>query len=262
MQGCAKGNRDCVYPETQTQTPGKSAPGSSAKGNRSKPHQSPVSSEDEEDDPNVERLETIPDDDENGDEVELPNDAWKQRYHAGDANVQSSREYGSITRQSSETPSLVHDKGSSPTPSTEGSVGHPSLRIVSSSLLQEQSFGFNSSLDTLRNDWSHLPPDLQFYLAYYNQNITFLHYNIKSDHNQLMRPLFIDAALRTESLLYAVVGFAAFQHAIDRQEGKIQDFLQYYNKAVSLLLRSLKTGARASIGTLMTILQLATIEVD
>jgi hypothetical protein len=98
-------------------------------------------------------------------------------------------------------------------------------------------------------------------LAYFDQNITFLHYNIKSDHNQLMRPLMIDAALRTESLLYALVGFSAFQHAVDKQEGKIQDFLQYYNKAVSLLLRSLKAGAQASLGALMTILQLATIEV-
>ncbi|KAM3076950.1 hypothetical protein ACMFMG_003582 [Clarireedia jacksonii] len=255
---CAKGNRECVYPETQTL--GKSAPGASAKGNRSKTHQSPGSSEDEEDDPNVERLETIPDDEVYGDDVEPGNDLPKQYYRAGDVNVQSSREHKSITRQSSETPSLVYDKGSSPTPSTEGSVGYPNLRTASSSLFHEQSFGPASSPGFLRNDWSHLPPDLQFYLDYFNQKITFLHYNIKSDHNQLMRPLIIDAALRTESLLYAVVGFSAFQHAVERREGKIQDFLQYYNKAVSLLLRSLKAGARANLGALMTILQLATIE--
>ncbi|PQE28986.1 C6 finger domain-containing protein [Rutstroemia sp. NJR-2017a BBW] len=250
--------RKCVYPDTQAS--GKSGSGSSGKGGKQKPHQSPGSSEDEEDELNVERLETIPDDDEHGGEAEPSNDAWRQNYRGEDINVQSSREHQSITRQSSETPSLVHDKGSSPTPSTEGSIGYPSLRTVHSSLFQEQSFGPNSSSDILRNDWSHLPPDLQFYLAYFDQNITFLHYNIKSDPNNLMRPLIIDAALRTESLLYAVVGFSAFQHAVERREGKIQDFLQYYNKAVSLLLRSLKAGAQANLGALMTILQLATIE--
>lgn len=76
-----------------------------------------------------------------------------------------------------------------------------------------------------------------------------------------MQTQFLDAALGNDALLYAVVGFSAFQRTLHNSEGKIQDFLQYYNKAVSLLLKSLKKGERYSNGTLLAILQLATIEV-
>jgi hypothetical protein len=62
-------------------------------------------------------------------------------------------------------------------------------------------------------------------------------------------------------LLYAVVGFSAFQLTLKNPAGKIQDFLQYYNKAVSLLLNSLKKGERHNNSTILAILQLATIEV-
>jgi hypothetical protein len=72
---------------------------------------------------------------------------------------------------------------------------------------------------------------------------------------------FLDAALRNEALLNAVVGFSAFQRTLHNPDGKINDFLQYYNKAVSLLLLSLKKGERHSNAMILTILQLATIEV-
>lgn len=76
-----------------------------------------------------------------------------------------------------------------------------------------------------------------------------------------MRTQYLEIAQRHEALLYAIVGFSAFQRTLHNPEGKIQDFLQYYNKAVSLLLKSLKQGERPSNGTLLAILQLATIEV-
>jgi len=72
---------------------------------------------------------------------------------------------------------------------------------------------------------------------------------------------FLDAALQNEALLYAVVGFSSFQYTVHKGKGRIQDFLQYYNKAVSLLLGSLRKGDKHNIGTLLAILQLATIEV-
>lgn len=72
----------------------------------------------------------------------------------------------------------------------------------------------------------------------------------------------MDAALRNDALLHAVVGFSAFQRTLHNPTGKIQDFLQYYNKSVSLLLSSLRKGEKRDIGTLLAILQLATIEVS
>lgn len=84
---------------------------------------------------------------------------------------------------------------------------------------------------------------------------------MKFDSENFLQTKFLDTALRSEPLLYAVVGFAAFQRTLRNPAGKIQDFLEYYNKAVSLLLHALKKGERHTNGTMLAILQLATIEV-
>lgn len=113
----------------------------------------------------------------------------------------------------------------------------------------------------LNYEWTHLPRDVQFYLEYFNENITYLHYSLKYDPGNFLKTDLLEVALRTDSLLYAVVGFSAFQRTLHNPRGKIEDFLPYYNKAVSLLLASLKNGQRHEMGILLSILQLATIEV-
>jgi hypothetical protein len=220
------------------------------------------SSDDYDDEVDLERphLEAIPDEEE----------GYDLATNAGTASASDSQRgsisqpvggYKSATRQSSETPSLVQDKGTPPTPSTEGSVGYPPYQTASGSRLKQKESILSSASDNLKIDWSHLPPDLQFYLNYFYTNITHLHYAIKFDSSNFLKTLFIDTALKNEALLYAVVGFSAFQRTLHNAEGKIQDFLQYYNKAVSLLLQSLRKGDRRSTGTLLAVLQLATIEV-
>lgn len=62
------------------------------------------------------------------------------------------------------------------------------------------------------------------------------------------------------ALLYSVVAFAAYHHSIARNDDKISMFLSYYNKAIAFLQQSLK-NKRHNVATLLTILQLATIEV-
>ena len=49
---------------------------------------------------------------------------------------------------------------------------------------------------------------------------------------------------------------------VKRQNGRIQDFLGYYDKAVSLLRKSLAGGQVYEDATLLTTLQLATFEVS
>lgn len=85
---------------------------------------------------------------------------------------------------------------------------------------------------------------------------------MKFDSENFLQTTFLDIAIRHEPLLYAVVGFAAFQRTLHNLDGKIQDFLEYYNKAVSLLLHALKKGERHTNGMILAILQLATIEVS
>lgn len=258
--GCKKGGRDCVYPETSTSS--KTASSGSSKTAQSASRESPGSSSDEYDEEGgPERLEAIPDGDEGHED---PSEAQSSSNPTAQPSSISQSTIGqkATARQSSETPSLDQDKGASPTPSTEGSVGYAAYQTVGASRVKKTSVSLPADSDNLRSDWSHLPPDLQFYLAYFYENVTHLHYSLKTDgNNNFLRTLFLDAALRNEALLHAVVGFSAFQLTLHNPEGKIQDFLQYYNKAVSLLLNSLKKGEKHSTGTLLTILQLATIEV-
>lgn len=108
---------------------------------------------------------------------------------------------------------------------------------------------------------SHLPHDLQFYITYHKTQLTFHHYHFKHDASHFLHHILVEQALRYDPLLYAVVGFAAFQSTIKRANGKIEDFLGYYNTSVSLLRRSLRNQQTHTDATMLTILQLATFEV-
>ncbi|KAG0649249.1 Transcriptional regulatory moc3 [Hyphodiscus hymeniophilus] len=257
---CKKGSRDCVYPETSTSSKTVGSGGGSSRNTQPGPHESAgFSSDDYEDEGEPERLEAIPDDDEELQDSYDGEDLSKSAVQR-DSVGHSISGQKATARKNSETPSLIQDKGASPTPSTEGSVGYGAHQTMGTSRQQKQSVSSSPDADTLRSDWSHLPPDLQIYLTYFYENVTHLHFSLKIDSDDFLKTLFIDAALRNDALLHAVVGFAAFQRTLHNPDGKIQDFLQYYNKAVSLLLNSLKRGDKHNTGTLLAILQLATIE--
>lgn len=120
-----------------------------------------------------------------------------------------------------------------------------------------------STTDVSQEDraWSHLSQDLQFYLDYHTTRLNYHHYFFKHDANHFLHNILVEHALQYDPLLYAVVGFAAFQLTVTRPDGKIQDFLGYYNKSVSLLRKSLVENQKHTDATMLTILQLATFEV-
>jgi Fungal specific transcription factor domain len=257
LPGCKKGNRECVYPEKTTAT--KSSNNKPA--TRASQESLGSSSEEYEDDEETERLKAIPDEVGDLDDNGRPSEISASGVVGVDV-AQSLSHRTSFTRRGSETPSLVHDKGSSPSPSSEGSICYS---VHSGTLLttpKGQKPNISLGPEVLRNDWSHLPQDLQFYLNFFCENITCDHYAMKHDSGDFLRTYFLDTALRHEALLYAVVGFSAFQYTLTNPRGRMQDFLQYYNKAVSLLLKSLTRGERHNLGILLTMLQLATIEVS
>lgn len=257
LPGCKKGSRECVYPERTT-----SSKSGGNRNNQATKQESHDSSTDEyEDDEDIERLKTIQDEDEGLDDMRQTSGSVQSDNHQ-QSTSQSLKTEKSFSRGESETPSLVHDKGPSPSPSTEGSIGYSKYAGVAPTGPSGQAPNYSSGLGGLRNDWSHLPQDLQFYLAYFCENITYNHYAMKHDSEDFLRTYFLDAALRNDALLYAVVGFSAFQYTLTNPKGEMQHFLQYYNKAVSLLLRSLTRGQRHTVGILLTMLQLATIEVS
>jgi hypothetical protein len=68
-------------------------------------------------------------------------------------------------------------------------------------------------------------------------------------------------AIKHEPLRYAVVGYAAYYHTLAKSDGRISNFLQYYNESVSRLRVSITKHKKQSLATFLTILQLASIEV-
>lgn len=224
--GCKKGGRECIYPESSTSAKASRSASSGAVIQSSQ--NSPGSSSDEfgDEDATQERLEAIPDEDEASNDFARSNSLSKYGLQQSNASHFMSGQKVT-TRYDSETPSLVQDKGASPTPSTEGSIGYTAHDAIALSRHKRTRLPMPSSnTDALRTDWSHLSLDLQFYLTYFYENITHLHYSLKFDSGNFLRTTFLDAALRNESLLFAVVGFSAFQRTLHTSRGKMQDFLQ------------------------------------
>lgn len=110
-------------------------------------------------------------------------------------------------------------------------------------------------------DFSHLQPDYQDHMAWYGENITYFHYGLPYDMEGFFDIILPQIALHHEALLNAVVAFAAYQRTVANVDGKVEDFLVYYNRAVSLLLDSLRKKEKHGVATLLTILQIAQIEV-
>ncbi|OAA47700.1 hypothetical protein NOR_02190 [Metarhizium rileyi] len=111
-----------------------------------------------------------------------------------------------------------------------------------------------------RADWSHLPSDYQRYLSYFAENITSFHYSMMHDADDFFGTILPSLAVQHEPLLNAVVGFATYHATLRNPAGKLQDFLKYYNKSVTLLLESINRKEMDNILNLLTILQLLTIE--
>ena len=144
------------------------------------------------------------------------------------------------------------EKGSSPSASTVTS-GSVSIAV------QPQS-GFASPAEG-RADWSHLPWEFQRHLNWFIDNVTQFHYSVPYVGDDFVRTVLPSVAIHHEPLLHALVGFAAYLATLQNPEGRLEDFLQFYNKSVTLLLKSLKRKEKYHVSTLLTILQLATIEV-
>ena len=113
----------------------------------------------------------------------------------------------------------------------------------------------------IEEKWRNLRPDLAFYMDYHKKHITHFHYSFKVDRLNWLHTEFLDLAVNNEALLFAVVGFAAYHYTLQNPTGKIQDFLKYYNASVTALRESLQRNLRPTVTTMLTILQLASIEV-
>lgn len=215
---------------------------------------SPTSSNEEEDDDVDQdtKLSPIPDEDEE-DLASVSEQSMRSTNslrHMSTASSLNLKRLLTRTRQPSETPSQEGNKGSSPTRSIGTASSLTPMMTHSPDLL------FNTVPDL-----SQLPADLRFYLEYFLENITHYHYGVHRDFGSVFRTTLVSLALRSEPLLYAMIAFAAYHQTLRDPNGQLPQFLKYYNKSVILLLDLLKNEDRHELATLLTILQLATIEV-
>ncbi|PKS09077.1 hypothetical protein jhhlp_003691 [Lomentospora prolificans] len=249
---CKKGNRECIYPDLPTsKAPGSQAPTKGGAATQPQQMTSPESSTGAEElEPELDsKLEPIPDEDEDAEDSERP--SWQHTSSQAPSGAASPNQTKSSTRQSSETPSL---DGSKSSPS--GSPATSSSMTLNAYQLQDPSLQVNNTL----SDWSHLPADFQYYLNSFCQNITHHHYCLPNDPDRFFYSMLPNIALQDDALLNAVVGFSAYHETLTKPDGKVEDFLKYYNKSVTLLLNSLKRREPQTVATIVTVLQLATIE--
>ncbi|KAK5167212.1 uncharacterized protein LTR77_007943 [Saxophila tyrrhenica] len=108
--------------------------------------------------------------------------------------------------------------------------------------------------------YSSLTRDDKVYLKYHRDNLSHHHYAFKYDAGDFLKTTFLEIAMNdpSQALLYSIIAFSAYHRSIERGD-VISDFLSYYNKSIILLHQSLKSK-KPGIATLLTILQLATIE--
>jgi len=109
-----------------------------------------------------------------------------------------------------------------------------------------------------------LRPDLssnqRFYLNYQRQHMSFYHYGLTLDCRSFVHGFLIAEALKSDSLLHAVVAFAAYHHAVRTEGSNIQEFLPHYGSSLTCLREALKCR-KPNVADLLTILQLAVLEV-
>lgn len=233
---CRKGNRECVYPDTQSsqkasRTGSKAGKPSSTDG---------ASSPEDHDEDGQDRLPAILDDEEEDDDDEFDDDFMSKSQDL---------------RDSSHTPASTLDHSTSPSTEASSTVppsARPPLSRKGSAQATKAGPAIKSTSPTAR--------DLQFYLNYFQNHMSVHHYSLKRDTHNFLKGELLARAMKFEPLKYAVAGYAAYFHTLSQPDGRISTFLQFYNESVSRLRLSITKNKKQGLATFLTILQLASIE--
>ena len=238
--GCRKGKRECAYPGTSSSSRLPRSDRTRSKGSGAEDGSSPS---DEDFDVDVEEmagLEPILDDEDTLETDMEPDSA------VSDIQIKL------------DTSSIPKDKGIQRTesPISASRPQRPSASRSNSRHSAKPSISHNSR-------WASLPSKVKFYLKYHQNSLSHHHYAFKIDGGDFLKTTFLEIALNDNSgaLLYAIVAFSTYHYALAQGNARISGFLEYYNQSIMYLSQSLKSK-KPSITTLLTILQLATIEVS
>lgn len=234
---CRKGNRECKYPDSQS---GQKTSRSGSRPGKSSSADDASSPEDHDQD-GGDRLPPIHDDDEyDDDDVDFDDDAASKSQDL---------------RDSSHTPRSILDPSTSPSTEASSTVP-PTVRPP----LSRKGSAQAAKPCTATKPGSAMARDLQFYLNYFQTHITVHHYSLKRDAHNFFKGDFLSRAMKFEPLKYAVAGYAAYFHTLSQPDGRMSNFLQFYNESVSRLRVSITKNKKQGLPTFLTILQLASIE--
>lgn len=107
----------------------------------------------------------------------------------------------------------------------------------------------------------HKDPKICLLLNYRVNHMSHYHYGLCQDSHNFVATFILEQALKFEPLLYALVAFVAYHRTMLKPDGAIEDFLPYYSKALLLLWKSLQKEQEDQVAVLLTMLQLAVLEV-
>ena len=248
MAGCRKGKRDCVYPP-----PTKLGSRTNPKPGESRPsgHESELSDNEVGDGGG---LGVILDDGDSEQTSSTVNSDKTKSIISRKQSIQSP-----LKRRTKREPvSEIPCKDSADSPSTEaGSKSDsrsPSSNIYPNSAPWRDIMSFHGTMD--------LEDDLRFFLAYHQENMNYHHYFLRPDAEEFVHKSIVEYALQYKPLLYVLVGFSAYHYTLHQPQGKLCDFLKYYNRSLILLRESLASGERHDEAMLITVLQLTIFEVS
>lgn len=102
-------------------------------------------------------------------------------------------------------------------------------------------------------------------MTYHHQEITCYHYSVRHDPDDFFGQDLIRIALKpdNDALLYGILAYSAYLYSFSTPESPeldLTDFLTYYSRSLNVLQQSVARGTLDS-STLLTVLQLATVEV-
>ncbi|KAJ9606944.1 hypothetical protein H2200_008955 [Cladophialophora chaetospira] len=245
---CKKGGRECEFPQTTSSS--KRSKHSDSRGNKEQHAKHGVKEE------NVTELPTIKDESEEEDEDEplsspiMQRPAVPIRSESGHSVSQSTN-----SKNISEASSTAKDQFSPQ--SSEASDNRSRDDTPASSLRTHTN---SAEMQARQAKIKSLKPDIQKYLQFQQEYLTYYHYFYKFDPTDFVHGEFIDLALTYDPLLYAAVGFAAYHYELQQPEPKLSHFLGYHSRSLSMLRTSLERNAKITEAVLLTVLQLATFE--
>ncbi|KAK5075483.1 hypothetical protein LTR64_001690 [Lithohypha guttulata] len=242
---CRKGNRECEFPQSA----------SSAKRTKNEPKSttSETASEKLETIKDESETETDEDEEEEDPSASATSKVNQRKLESAQGRGQSRNNPSRSQRQRQQSNASARTYEQPGTPSTDTSAHEAPL----SPALQ-----CPSPLRKWRQIKPDLKPEIETYLRFQHDYMTFCHYLFKIDPEDFVHKELIDLALQFEPLLYAVVAFAAYHFAVRLPEPQadFNSFWKYYCKSIVTLRKHLETTGSRDDLVLLTVLQLATFE--